>query len=141
MCKRAGASSLRGVRTPAPSVARLAAAGGRTPRLVRRAAGGNAGNGESDEERRIREQQEALQQRILSGEFTDAGSTKERMTRPLRQALAQDPIGIGKRAVIPAVHTYAAWIVRPVCTVVAAGWLALLYCSNVSGCTVWRLNQ
>lgn len=38
-----------------------------------------------------------LSERILSGEFTDAGSTKEKMTRPIRKFLAQDPVGIGKR--------------------------------------------
>jgi len=37
-----------------------------------------------------------INQRILSGEFTDAGSTKEKLTRPIRKALAQDPVGIGK---------------------------------------------
>lgn len=34
-------------------------------------------------------------QRIASGEFTDAGSTKERLTRPIRRALAKDPVGPG----------------------------------------------
>ncbi|KXZ44112.1 hypothetical protein GPECTOR_73g633 [Gonium pectorale] len=33
-----------------------------------------------------------LDARIESGEFTDAGSTKEKITRPLRQALAKEPI-------------------------------------------------
>jgi hypothetical protein len=37
----------------------------------------------------------SLDDRIASGEFTDAGSTKERMTRPLRKALASDPTGFG----------------------------------------------
>lgn len=37
-----------------------------------------------------------INSRILSGEFTDAGSTKEKLTRPIRKALAQDPVGIGK---------------------------------------------
>lgn len=40
--------------------------------------------------------EEDINQRILSGEFTDAGSTKEKLTRPIRKALAQDPVGIGK---------------------------------------------
>ncbi|GIL65093.1 hypothetical protein Vafri_18867 [Volvox africanus] len=35
---------------------------------------------------------EDLFERIESGEFTDAGSTKEKMTRPLRQALAKEPL-------------------------------------------------
>lgn len=38
-----------------------------------------------------------LDERIMSGEFTDAGSTKEKMTRPLRKALASDPTGLGKQ--------------------------------------------
>ncbi|KAG2483949.1 hypothetical protein HYH03_017195 [Edaphochlamys debaryana] len=33
-----------------------------------------------------------LDARIQSGEFTDSGSTKERLTRPLRQALAKEPV-------------------------------------------------
>ncbi len=37
----------------------------------------------------------SLEERIASGEFTDAGSTKERLTRPLRRALAADPTGLG----------------------------------------------
>ncbi|GIL92956.1 hypothetical protein Vretimale_13020 [Volvox reticuliferus] len=35
---------------------------------------------------------ENLFERIESGEFTDTGSTKEKMTRPLRQALAKEPL-------------------------------------------------
>jgi hypothetical protein len=41
---------------------------------------------------------ENLDQRILSGEFTDAGSTKEKLTRPVRKLLAQDPVGAGEGA-------------------------------------------
>ena len=37
----------------------------------------------------------SLDDRIAAGEFSDVGSTKERMTRPLRRILAQDPVGIG----------------------------------------------
>eukprot|EP00877_Chromochloris_zofingiensis_P008598 jgi/Chrzof1/3992/Cz13g16110.t1_CYP97A1[v5.2] len=37
-----------------------------------------------------------LDERIFSGEFTDSGSTKERLTRPVRKLLAQDPTGIGR---------------------------------------------
>eukprot|EP00775_Hariotina_reticulata_P013601 gene13601-13726_t len=37
-----------------------------------------------------------LNDRILSGEFTDSGSTKEKLTRPVRKILAQDPVGIGR---------------------------------------------
>lgn len=39
-----------------------------------------------------------INDRILSGEFTDSGSTKEKLTRPLRKALAKDPTGLGERA-------------------------------------------
>lgn len=39
---------------------------------------------------------EDINSRILSGEFTDSGSTKEKLTRPIRKALAQDPVGIGR---------------------------------------------
>lgn len=46
-----------------------------------------------------------INQRILSGEFTDAGSTKEKLTRPIRKALAQDPVGIGKLPACPASST------------------------------------
>jgi len=38
----------------------------------------------------------SLDERISSGEFTDKGSTKERLTRPFRQLLARDPIGPGR---------------------------------------------
>jgi hypothetical protein len=37
-----------------------------------------------------------LDERISSGEFTDYGSTKEKLTRPVRKVLAQDPVGIGE---------------------------------------------
>ena len=37
-----------------------------------------------------------LAERIASGEFTDVGSTKERLTRPFRKALAKDPLGLGR---------------------------------------------
>jgi beta-ring hydroxylase len=39
---------------------------------------------------------EDLDSRIASGEFSDAGSTKEKVTRPVRKALAQDPTGVGE---------------------------------------------
>jgi len=38
----------------------------------------------------------ALDDRISSGEFTDAGSTKERISRPVRKFFALDPVGPGK---------------------------------------------
>lgn len=37
-----------------------------------------------------------LDERIFSGEFTEEGSTKERLTRPIRKLLAKDPIGPGR---------------------------------------------
>ena len=39
----------------------------------------------------------ALDDRISSGEFTDAGSTKERVTRPVRKFAAVDRLGLGRR--------------------------------------------
>lgn len=36
-----------------------------------------------------------LDARISSGEFTDAGSTKEKLSRPVRQILAKDKLGPG----------------------------------------------
>ena len=50
---------------------------------------------------------ENLEDRIASGEFTDTGSTKERLTRPVRKVLAQDPSGFGEQgigAVSPHAH-------------------------------------
>lgn len=41
-------------------------------------------------------EEDALSSRIMSGEFTDSGSTKEKLTRPVRKLLAQDPVGIGE---------------------------------------------
>lgn len=38
----------------------------------------------------------SLDERISSGEFTDAGSTKERASRPVRKFLALDPVGPGE---------------------------------------------
>jgi len=37
-----------------------------------------------------------LDARIQSGEFSDKGSTKERLLRPMRRVLAKDPIGPGR---------------------------------------------
>ena len=37
----------------------------------------------------------SLEDRISSGEFSDQGSTKEKLLRPVRQALAKDPFGPG----------------------------------------------
>jgi hypothetical protein len=38
---------------------------------------------------------ENLEERIASGEFDDSGSTKEKITRPVRKLLAKDPLGPG----------------------------------------------
>lgn len=38
----------------------------------------------------------SLEERIASGQYTDSGSTKEKLTRPIRQALAKDPVGLGE---------------------------------------------
>ncbi|KAK9917377.1 hypothetical protein WJX75_003717 [Coccomyxa subellipsoidea] len=38
----------------------------------------------------------SLDERMASGEFTDRGSTKERLTRPVRKILAKDPVGPGR---------------------------------------------
>jgi len=40
--------------------------------------------------------QSDLDDRIMSGEFTDSGSTKEKLTRPIRKMLAKDPLGPGR---------------------------------------------
>lgn len=39
---------------------------------------------------------ENLEERIASGEFDDSGSTKEKITRPVRKLLAKDPLGPGE---------------------------------------------
>lgn len=43
-----------------------------------------------------------LDERILSGEFTEEGSTRERLTRPIRKLLAKDPIGPGSVCILAA---------------------------------------
>ena len=43
-----------------------------------------------------------LDDRIASGEFDDSGSTKEKLTRPLRKMLAKDPLGPGEACCWPA---------------------------------------
>ena len=55
--------------------------------------------------------EEDINSRILSGEFTDSGSTKEKLTRPIRKALAQDPVGIGERLRPPAtLAAHSCWL-------------------------------
>ena len=39
---------------------------------------------------------QSLDERISSGEFTDVGSTKDRLIRPIRELLARDPFGPGR---------------------------------------------
>ncbi len=53
-----------------------------------------------------------LESRIASGEFTDSGSTKEKLTRPLRKALAQDPTGLGELAATRP-HRKKRWALTP----------------------------
>jgi hypothetical protein len=43
----------------------------------------------------VKEDKDDLAERILSGQYGDVGSTKEKMTRPMRKALAQAPAGAG----------------------------------------------
>ncbi len=43
----------------------------------------------------------SLEDRILSGEFSNQGSTKEKALRPVRQALAKDPVGPGNSSETP----------------------------------------
>lgn len=86
---------LLGQRTRGPAAgpaARRTPIGVRQPvRIVTRAADGNgpakpAAGGDGG----------SLDDRIAAGEFSDTGSTKERLTRPVRKLLAQDPVGIGE---------------------------------------------
>ncbi len=37
-----------------------------------------------------------LEERILSGEFTEEGSKREKLTRPIRKLLAKDSLGPGR---------------------------------------------
>ena len=47
----------------------------------------------------------ALEERIMSGEFTSAGSSKEQLSRPVRRALAKAPLGLGEqRTLLPPLH-------------------------------------
>ena len=47
----------------------------------------------------------ALEERIMSGEFTDTGSSKEQLSRPIRRALAKAPLGLGEqRTSLPTLH-------------------------------------
>ncbi|CAK0785609.1 hypothetical protein CVIRNUC_008820 [Coccomyxa viridis] len=51
----------------------------------------------------------SLDERILSGEFTDQGSTKERITRPIRKALAKDPVGPGRNIALRLAKAGKGW--------------------------------
>ncbi|PSC75082.1 cytochrome P450 superfamily [Micractinium conductrix] len=73
-------------RQAAAVVARPACRQGRHPLRVSASASGDPGKPKKD----------SLEDRIASGEFTDSGSTKERLTRPLRRVLAKDPVGPGR---------------------------------------------
>ena len=41
------------------------------------------------------EEMSDLDMRIMRGEYSDEGSTKDRLTRPLRKALVKNPLGPG----------------------------------------------
>ena len=56
-----------------------------------------------------------LDDRIASGEFTDAGSTKEKLTRPIRKLLAQDPVGPGAAPAVRAPADGAGSRAPPAC--------------------------
>lgn len=77
--------------TSLPRVPRIA----RTPRYSIAKAAQDSKNGVSDSE--LKKKADDLSERILSGEFTDSGSTKEKLTRPVRKLLAQDPVGLGEQ--------------------------------------------
>ncbi len=67
----------------------------RRPACVVRASSGDSHktrNSQGDSDANV----SSLDERILSGEFTDSGSTKEKITRPLRKLLAKDPVGLGE---------------------------------------------
>lgn len=83
---QASTSSFAGRQLPGWAPSRRAQAGGRRQQLLVSAQG-------SDEKKAVKKG--SLEERIASGEFTDAGSTKERLTRPIRRALAKDPVGPG----------------------------------------------
>ncbi|KIY93092.1 hypothetical protein MNEG_14870 [Monoraphidium neglectum] len=84
-------TTLRGAR---PQGARAAAPRPvRAPIVARRVVVTHA-NGDGSVQSSIDES--TLDDRIASGEFSDVGSTKERITRPVRKLLAQDPVGIGR---------------------------------------------
>ncbi|KAL4447666.1 hypothetical protein ABPG75_004885 [Micractinium tetrahymenae] len=84
---QASISSFAGRQLPGGRVSRPAQAAARRQQLVVSA----QGKGDKKPEK-----MSSLEERIASGEFTDAGSTKERLTRPLRRALAKDPVGPGR---------------------------------------------
>ncbi len=84
---QASTSSFTGSQLPRWAPSRRAQAGGRRQQLQVSA--------QSSDEKKLLKKGGSLDERIASGEFTDAGSTKERLTRPLRRALAKDPVGPG----------------------------------------------
>ena len=53
---------------------------------------GTYDGGDGDGERSMSE----LDARIKAGVYSDVGSTKDRLSRPLRRVLAKDPIGPGE---------------------------------------------
>lgn len=83
---QASTSFFAGRQLPGWAASRRAQAGGRRQQLQVSAQG-------KEEKNALKKG--SLDERIASGEFTDAGSTKERLTRPIRRALAKDPVGPG----------------------------------------------
>jgi len=82
---------------PAPSLPRAlrrfppftSSGGNASIRRARRGLVVHALNSSSDDEGGVsRKAGASLDERIASGEFTDAGSTKEQLTRPVRKALS-----------------------------------------------------
>lgn len=73
-----------------------------------------------------------INSRILSGEFTDSGSTKEKLTRPIRKALAQDPVGIGECKLRTGTATGVTVIVA-VCCCCSSSCCCSAAAANISG--------
>jgi len=77
---------------------------GRRHCLMVSAASSNEGDKLDSIPNSVKKPNQSLEDRIASGEFDDSGSTKERMTRPLRKVLAKDPLGIGEHAAALLTH-------------------------------------
>lgn len=51
----------------------------------------------------------ALDERIMSGEFTDRGSTKARLIEPVRKVLSMDPVGPGRAMALRLAQQARSW--------------------------------